>query len=91
MLCANENEGIYAYSNFPSLAAILEEETSFADGGTFFVPHRKCVNEHKCFFFFFSFPFLSSPPPPSFNNYNLLGTSVPRPQIPGCPPHFQDA
>lgn len=35
MLRANENEGIYAYSNFPSLAAILEEETSFADGGTF--------------------------------------------------------
>lgn len=35
MLHAKENEGIYAYSNFLSLAAILEEEPSFADGGTF--------------------------------------------------------
>lgn len=83
----NENEGVYAYSNFLCLAAILEEEASFADGGTFFVLHRKCVYEHK----YFPPPFHCSPPsippPRSSEVAGVLGSVATDPK---ASPHSQD-
>lgn len=82
MLCANENEGIYAYSNFPSWLLFWRKRLLLLMVGLF------CSAQEMCKWTQNSPPFYFSPPSrlPLSTNYNMLGSSVMRPTDPRFSP-----